>query len=109
MTTSPGQDIFDGIWANFSLLHAARSDLPRYLAAIAHALKPGGVFHIGMKTGQGTKRDGLGRRYTYVGDTELTGLLTGVGLIPFARWTGEGKGLSGDVEPWLVIQARKDG
>ncbi len=104
-----GSDIYDGIWANFSLLHASRGDLPRYLATIARALKPAGVCHVGMKTGRGTRRDKLGRRYTYVSDTELTGMLTAVGLLPLARWTGSDAGLSGDVEPWIVIQARKDG
>ena len=104
-----GSELYDGIWANFSLLHANRGDLPRYLATIARALKPAGVFHVGMKTGRGTRRDRLGRRYTYVSDTELTGMLTAVGLLPLARWTGSDAGLSGDVEPWIVIQARKDG
>ena len=104
-----GSELYDGIWANFSLLHATRTDLPRHIAAIAHALKPGGLFHIGMKTGRNTSRDKLGRRYTYVTDTELTGLLTGAGLTPIATWTGEGLGLSGEVSPWIVIQARKHG
>ena len=104
-----GSELYDGIWANFSLLHATRTDLPRHIAAIAHALKPGGLFHIGMKTGRNTSRDKLGRRYTYVTDTELTGLLTGAGLTPIATWTGEGPGLSGEVSPWIVIQARKHG
>ena len=29
-----GTDIYDGIWANFSLLHAAKVDMPRHLAAL---------------------------------------------------------------------------
>ncbi len=103
-----GTDFFDGIWANFSLLHAARTDLPRHLATIARALKPGGICHVGMKTGQGTTRDTLGRRYTYVTGTELTGLLTGAGLEPIARWTGTDAGLDGKMSPWIVIQARKN-
>jgi SAM-dependent methyltransferase len=103
-----GNGLYDGIWANFSLLHAARDDLPRHLAAIARALKPGGIFHIGMKTGRDTTRDTLGRRYTYVTDTELTALLTGAGLAPFIRWTGADTGLDGEVAPWIVMQARKD-
>lgn len=103
-----GSAVYDGIWANFSLLHAARTDLPRHLATISRALKPGGILHVGMKTGQNTTRDSLGRRYTYVSDTELTGLLTGVGLTPLAQWTGSDAGLSGEVSPWIVIQARKN-
>ncbi len=35
--------IYDGVWANFSLLHAPREDMPRHLAQIKSALKPGGA------------------------------------------------------------------
>ncbi len=103
-----GDSIYDGVWANFSLLHAARDDLPRHLSAIAAALKPGGIFHIGMKTGTDTLRDKIGRRYTYVTEAELNGLLTDVGLIPFKTWTGASPGMDGTVAPWIVMQARKD-
>lgn len=99
---------FDGIWANFSLLHATRTDLPRHLADISAALVPGGLFHIGMKIGTGMSRDALGRRYTYVTDDELTGLLADVGLTVVARWTGaDDKGLSGEMASWVCLQARK--
>ena len=49
-------DAYDGVWANFSLLHAAHADLPRILEAIAVALHSKGVFHIAMKTGTGEAR-----------------------------------------------------
>ena len=104
-----GDAIYDGVWANFSLLHAAREDLPRHLSAITLALKPGGIFHIGMKTGTGMDRDAIGRRYTYVTETELSDLLDAAGLGPFARWTGEDVGLAGTRDPWIVMQARKHG
>ena len=42
---------FDGIWANFSLLHAQRGAMSHHLAAIARALKPGGYLHLALKTG----------------------------------------------------------
>lgn len=104
-----GTALYDGVWANFSLLHAPRADLPRYLDAIATALKPGGLFHIGTKTGTGTSRDALGRRYTYLTHADLTGLLGAAGLAELRHWTGEDPGLSGSIDPWLVVQARKDG
>ena len=47
------EDTYDGIWANFSLLHEPRSNMPANLRRIAVALKPGGVLHIGMKSAQG--------------------------------------------------------
>lgn len=90
-----GDDLYDGIWANFSLLHAARSDMPRHLAAIRQALKPGELFHIGMKTGTGEKRDALGRVYTYYTEDELSGLLREAGMTPFSSVPDEGIGLDG--------------
>ncbi|MEM1107017.1 MAG: class I SAM-dependent methyltransferase [Pseudomonadota bacterium] len=101
-----GEDIYDGIWANFSLLHAPRADLPRYLAALARALRPGGWFHIGMKTGKGEKRDTLGRLYTYVTIEELDRLLRDAALTPHETETGEDPGLDGTVAPWVTMVAR---
>ncbi|RKF14674.1 methyltransferase domain-containing protein [Roseovarius spongiae] len=100
-----GDALYDGIWANFSLLHAARADLPRHLAALRTALKPGGVFHIGMKTGRSERRDSLGRLYTYYTEAELRALLRDAGFVPGPGVTGRGKGLSGSDDPWVVILA----
>jgi SAM-dependent methyltransferase len=101
-------EAYDGVWANFSLLHAARTELPRHLNAIATALRAGGVFSIGMKTGAGDARDKIGRMYTYVTIPELSALLTDTGFSILAVDEGEGIGLAGDVAPWVVIRARKD-
>lgn len=98
---------YDAIWANFSLLHAPRAALPRFIAAMATALKPGGLFHIGMKTGTGEHRDALGRLYTYVTETELAGLLRAAGLHPVETHTGADTGLDGSVAEWVTILARK--
>ena len=99
--------LYDGIWANFSLLHANRSDLPGHLKAINTALKPKGLFHIGMKTGTGAKRDGLDRFYTYYEEEELVGHLKEAGLEVFKRATGTEKGLAGTLDPWVIMLARK--
>ncbi len=100
-----GTGIYDGIWANFSLLHASRADMPRHLAALHTALKPGGLFHIAVKTGTGSKRDRLGRLYTYYTDPELTGLLTDAGFTVTHRQTGADTGLDGAVADWLALRA----
>ena len=71
---------YDGIWASFSLLHAPRADVPRHLKSIHTALKPKGVFVIGVKTGSGEERDGIGRQYTYFEKNELDTLLRGAGF-----------------------------
>ena len=100
-----GQDLYDGIWANFSLLHAARADMPRYLAALHTALKPGGILHIGLKTGTGEKRDSIGRFYTYYTDAELSGLLETAGFYITERTTGCDKGMDGTMADWIAIRA----
>ncbi|MDJ0821480.1 MAG: class I SAM-dependent methyltransferase [Paracoccaceae bacterium] len=99
--------LYDGVWANFSLLHAPRADLPGHLAAIARALKPAGAFHIGMKLGDGAARDRLDRLYTYVTRDELAGLLAKAGFELLSEKTFEEAGLAGPVEPGIVMLARR--
>ena len=100
-----GQDIYDGVWANFSLLHAPRAEFPRHLAAIHRALKPGGLFHIALKEGTGEHRDSLGRHYAYYTEEELTAFLetAGFSVGPYRR--GRDKGLSGTLENWISVTA----
>lgn len=100
-----GENAHDGIWANFSLLHARRADMPRHLAALRKSLKPGGLFHIAMKTGTGEHRDGLGRLYTCYTADELHGLLTEAGFVPFSSRTGRDAGLAGKPEDWIAMAA----
>jgi SAM-dependent methyltransferase len=101
-------DTYDGIYANFSLLHADRTKVPTHIAEIARALKTGGIFHIGMKTGKGEERDGIGRRYSYFSESELEKMMTDNGLTILRRNHGEDIGLSGEMAEWVVLQSKKD-
>ncbi|MEO0370374.1 MAG: class I SAM-dependent methyltransferase [Pseudomonadota bacterium] len=101
-----GEDIYDGIWANFSLLHADRADMPRHLTALRRALRSGGAFHIGMKTGTGAERDGIGRFYTYYTADELTALLRTAGFEPVKSCSGVEEGLAGTMDPWITLLCR---
>lgn len=100
-----GTAIYDGVWANFSLLHAARSDMRKHLTAIHTALKSGGLFHIAVKEGIGEGRDALGRHYTYYTEPDLTALLqtAGFSVGPYRR--GRDKGLSGTDDNWISVTA----
>ena len=98
---------YDGVWANFSLLHAARSDLPRHLGALHHALKAGGLLHLGMKTGTGEGPDALGRFYCYHTVGALRGLLTDAGFTVLAETQGTEKGLAGTLDPFVILLARR--
>lgn len=100
-----GEAIYDGIWANFSLLHAPRADFPRHLAALHRALKPGGVFLIGLKLGKGAARDKIGRLYTYYTEDDLMDHLRSAGFTPSDIKHGSGEGLDGTVSPWISVIA----
>lgn len=99
------ENAYDGIWASFSLLHAPRAAFPGHLDRLRRALRPGGVFFIGMKTGTGEGRDDLGRFYTYYSADDLDAGLRRAGFTPVRHWTGYGKGLSGQYDGWIVIAA----
>jgi len=100
-----GTDIYDGIWANYSLLHADRDALPLILRALHTALRTGGRFHIAMKTGTATTRDRLGRNYTYVTEEELRDLLGTAGFTVTKKQTGRDKGLDGTYADWIALGA----
>ena len=100
-----GEDAYDGVWANFSLLHAARDAMPGHLAALHKALKHDGLFHIALKSGQDSKRDRLGRLYTYYTDDELAALLCEAGFTVTDRFSGRDKGLDGSLADWIALHA----
>jgi len=100
---------YDGVWANFSLLHAGRADLPRHLAALYRALMPGGLLHIGMKTGAGEARDRFGRFYSFFSRDELAGLLADAGFTVIAEAAGAERGLAGTLDPFVILRARASG
>jgi len=97
------QSQYDGIWANFSLLHAPKPDMPRHLKAIHTALKPGGVFHIGTKLGTDAHRDSIGRMYSYYEADELLSLLRAAGFTPRTPRFGRDKGLSGEMADFIIV------
>ena len=97
----------DGVWANFSLLHAPRAEMPDHLARLHAALAPGGLLHIGLKTGTGERRDGIGRLYTYYTDEEITGLLEAAGFAVIDRETGRETGFDGVEADWIILWARR--
>ncbi|MBO9472984.1 class I SAM-dependent methyltransferase [Shimia sp. R10_1] len=96
---------YDGIWANFSLLHAPKADMSAHLLRIKTALKPRGAFHIGMKLGRGESRDALGRFYSYYEEAELIGLLEAAGFTITQKRRGNAKGLAGSDDTYVILTA----
>ena len=96
---------YDGIWANFSLLHAPKDKFPHHLAAIHLALKPHGMFYLGLKLGKGEKRDSLGRFYAYFEEVELRDYLQQAGFTNITASYGEGPGLTGSIDKFIILTA----
>ena len=99
--------VFDGIWANFALLHTDLDTFPRYLDAVTKALKPGGIFHLGMKIGKGAHRDAIGRFYVYFTRSEFEMMLLERGFEILHVKEGEEKGLAGSVDPFILLLTRQ--
>ncbi|WP_331252145.1 class I SAM-dependent methyltransferase [Ruegeria lacuscaerulensis] len=96
---------YDGIYASFSLLHAPRADFARHLSAIHKALKPEGVFFLGLKLGTGEHRDDLDRYYTYFSQTEIEEAMTKSGFTIDRITTGVGAGLAGSYDGFILVLA----
>jgi len=101
----PAAPTYDAVWANFSLLHIPRAELPGHLKRIKRALKPAGLLHLGMKLGTGEATDALGRFYAYWSEEELEQMLLETGFTITARRHGKGVGLAGSVDSYILIRA----
>ena len=98
---------YDGIWASFSLLHAPRAEMPGNLARIHRALRPGGVFYMGLKMGGHEARDAAGRFYAYFGEEELVRMLGEAGFTSLKIEEDSMIGLLGDREACIHFTARR--
>lgn len=100
-------NLYDGVWANFSLLHAPRSEMLSNLKKINRSLKKKGYLHIGLKIGNGEKRDALGRQYIYYQPKELKSLLISAGFtINTIRLDMDGAiSMTGMIEPFMIVTA----
>jgi SAM-dependent methyltransferase len=102
--------VYDGVWANASLLHIPRPALPSVVARIYQALKPGGVHAASYKAGEAEGRDGLGRYFNYFSAEALADAYRTAADWEFLSVE---KHVGGDYEggsrPWITITVRKPG
>ncbi|WP_326469819.1 class I SAM-dependent methyltransferase [Enterobacter wuhouensis] len=81
-----GKAQYDGIWCCASLLHVPSSELPEVMQKLADALKPGGVWYVSFKYGNGERVQGE-RRFTDLNEMELQRLLNHMSEIDiFSLW-----------------------
>ena len=82
---------YDGIWCCASLLHVSAAELPDAMAKLARALKPGGIWYVSFKYGDG-ERVKDGRRFTDLNEQGLNTLLAGLaGITLVGHWITEDK------------------
>ena len=97
---------FDGIFANASLFHVPRQELPRVLAQLRAALKPGGVLF--SSNPRGDNQEGWkGERYGSFHDVESwSALVTGAGFSAVEHYYRPA-GLPLEQQPWLASVWRR--
>jgi SAM-dependent methyltransferase len=97
---------FDGIFANASLFHVPRQELPRVLRQLHAALKPGGVLFSSNPRG-GNDEGWSGNRYGAWHDYETwKALLEGAGFEALEHYYRPA-GLPREQQPWLASVWRK--
>ncbi|MDL2397642.1 class I SAM-dependent DNA methyltransferase [Rhizobium mayense] len=99
--------VYDGIWAEASLLHVRRSDLPEIFGRIHKALKNDGIFHASFKAGEAEDYDSFGRYYNYLSAGWLNDLLISTGWKDISLNETDGGGYDGKPTKWLRMRARK--
>lgn len=101
------KNLYDGVWAGFSLLHASRAQMPAHLTRIHRALKEAGIPYPGLKMGNHEARDGAVRFYACFGEDEMRDHLAVAGFNILALETDSVTGLLGTPEPCMHITAQR--
>lgn len=98
---------YDAVWANASLLHVGRTDLPTVLARLATATREGGVLRMSLKEGDGDGWSTHGsvsrpRHFTYWRAADLAPVVEAAGWAELALRAGvPGR----REESWLEVSA----
>ena len=98
---------FDGIFANASLFHVPRADLPRVLGELFAALRPGGVLFSSNPRGEGEGMNGP--RYGNYMEFETYGALLEAAGFEVVHHYYRPKDKPREEQPWLAVVAKKPG
>jgi SAM-dependent methyltransferase len=99
---------YDGIWANFSLLHIPKSRFATALNRLHQILQPEGVLSLGMKLGACEAYDELGRFFAYYQEDELRQMLAQAGFRTLHSRCGNGHNLPDGEDTFVVLTARRN-
>ena len=99
---------YAGVWADASLLHVDRDELPRVLSRLADATATGGALFLGVKEGDGEDWSLHGnvtapRFFTYWREEPLRSALGGAGW----QVTSVERDESDRGEHWLLVTAHR--
>ena len=97
---------FDGMFANASLFHVPRQELPRVLGELHAALKPGGVLFSSNPHGNNEEGWNHGRYGSYHDLESWRALLSDTGFAELAHYYRP-PGLPRAQQPWLATVWRK--
>jgi SAM-dependent methyltransferase len=102
------RDGFDGIWACASLLHVPKSEMPDVMHRCVCALRPGGVFYLSLKEGEGERIAEDGRFFSYYTEETFGKFLAEFPELHVAAfWKTEDARHGRRSTPWLNFLLRK--
>ncbi|KRF34270.1 class I SAM-dependent methyltransferase [Nocardioides sp. Soil805] len=104
---SSSEGPYDAVWANASLLHVARPDLPTVLSRLAAVTRPGGLLRVALKEGDGDGWSTHGsirspRHFTYWRADAVTAVVAGAGWTDVSVSVVPG---TARAEDWLEVRA----
>jgi len=97
---------FDGVWACASLLHVPPTAFPGVASRLADALRPGGVWYMSFKLGEGERLVG-GRLFVDHTEESLRRALAGVPVDLAEAWTSKDVRLGRNGERWMNALVRR--
>jgi SAM-dependent methyltransferase len=103
------KEAYDAVWANASLLHVPRAQLPGVLNRIFTALKPGGLHFANFKAGGVEGRDERARYYNYLSREQMTEMYANAAdweIVSAADYLGGARFETRQI-PWVAITVRK--
>jgi SAM-dependent methyltransferase len=100
------QHHFDGVFANATLFHVPRQELPRVLRQIYETLKPGGVLFSSISRGENEEGWSRGRYSAHYNLNTWRSFLSDAGYVELDHYYRPA-GLPREQQPWLASTWRK--
>jgi SAM-dependent methyltransferase len=98
-------EVFDGVWANRSLIHLQEKECECALEEFYRVLRDGGLFYCSVQEGKGEEVSDENRYYKYYGVSEFEKLLSDAG---FKQSTGRVSEPSRWGKRWINVLAIKE-